>query len=142
MKKEITLVRTLHAPREEVWKAWTDPTKVAMWWGPDGVTTPTCEIDLRVGGTFYFVMLAGEELGPLNGQRWPGGGEFLEIVEPERLVFRNNALDENEEVLLHGKTIVTLEGNTTVTVTTSAEGTAPGTEEMIEGMEQGWNQQL
>jgi uncharacterized protein YndB with AHSA1/START domain len=145
MKKEIILHRTIAAPRERVWKAWTDPTEVAQWWGPDGVTIPTIEIDLREGGNLYIVMLAGEELGALAGQKWPMGGTFKEIVEPQKLVFSNNAFDEAGGVLLTGETAVTFEeenGATNVTVTTSAEGDAPGTDMMLAGMDAGWNQQL
>lgn len=145
MKREITLTRTLNAPRERVWQAWTDPTELAQWWGPNGVTIPVSEIDLRVGGSLRIVMLAGEEMGPMAGQRWPMEGVFKEIVEPEKLVFSNNALDEMGTILLSGETIVTFEEdgeNTKLTVITSAEGDGPGTDMMLAGMEPGWNQQL
>ncbi len=145
MKKEITIVRTLDASRERVWKAWTDPKELAQWWGPNGVTIPTSEVDLRVGGTLYIVMLAGKELGPLAGQKWPMKGVFTEIVESEKLVFSNDALDEAGNVLLSGVTTITFEeesGKTKLTVITSAAGDAPGTDMMLQGMEPGWNQQL
>ncbi len=145
MKKEITLNRVLDVAPERVWRAFTDADEVKQWWGPDGVTIPECDIELKVGGALYIVMLAGDTLGPLAGARWPMKGMFEEIIKPEKLVFSNNAVDEAGNVLLTGTTSVTLEAadnGTYLTVTTSAEGTAPGTEQMIGGMEQGWNQQL
>lgn len=138
-------MRTLNASREHVWKAWTDPKELAQWWGPNGVTIPTSEIDLRVGGHIHIVMLAGKEMGPLAGQKWPMNGVFKEIVEFEKLVFSNNAVDEEGNILLSGETVVTFEvedGKTKLTVVTSAEGDKPGTEMMLQGMEPGWNQQL
>ena len=81
----------------------------------------------------------------MAGQKWPMKGVFTEIVEPEKLVFSNNAIDEAGNVLLSGETTVTFaeeNGKTKLTVTTSAEGDAPGTDMMLQGMEPGWNQQL
>ncbi|MDR3571600.1 MAG: SRPBCC domain-containing protein [Candidatus Pacebacteria bacterium] len=145
MKKEIMIARTFDASRERVWKAWTDAKELAQWWGPSGVTIPISEVDLRVGGALYIVMLAGKEMGPLAGQKWPMKGVFKEIVELEKLVFSSDALDETGNVLLSGKTTVTFEdegGKTKLTVIASATGDAPGTEFMLQGMKPGWNQQL
>ena len=58
MEKEITLARTVDASLERVWKAWTLPSELTQWWGPNDVTIPECEVDLRVGGIFYIVMEA------------------------------------------------------------------------------------
>jgi uncharacterized protein YndB with AHSA1/START domain len=143
-KKEITIVRTYNAPREKVWQAWTDPKQVSQWWAPNGFTTPTVEIDPKVGGELYIVMLAGENLGQMSGMKAPMKGVFSEVTPPEKLVFSNNALDESGNVLLSGVTSVLFEdvgGKTKMTVTTNAEGTAPMTDMMLAGMEQGWNEQ-
>ena len=145
MKKELTLVRTLDASRERVWAAWTNPQEVARWWGPNGVTIPTSEIDLRVGGAVYIIMLAGKELGPLAGQRWPMRGIFTEIIEPTKLVFTTSALDDAGAVILSGETTVLLEGEggkTRLTIKTSVSGDTPAVAQMLQGMEPGWNQQL
>ena len=53
---EIIISRTFNAPRELVFKAWTDPTLFVHWWGPFPTTNPVCEIDLRPGGAFRWVM--------------------------------------------------------------------------------------
>jgi uncharacterized protein YndB with AHSA1/START domain len=143
--KELTLTRIFDAPRELVWRAWTDPELMAKWWGPNGVTNPTAEIDARVGGKMYIVMLAGEELGPLAGQRWPMRGEFQEIQEPERLAFKNQAVDEDGNVLLDGVTTVTFEevdGKTKMTMRAAVKGVSPQAPQMLEGMEAGWTQSL
>jgi uncharacterized protein YndB with AHSA1/START domain len=49
-KKELHMTRECDAPREQVFKAWTDPELVKQWWGPKGVTIPTCELDVKPGG--------------------------------------------------------------------------------------------
>ena len=63
-RKELTITRIFDAPRAMVWKAWTDPRIVTKWWGPRGVTIPTCEVDVSRVGKINIVVLAGEELGP------------------------------------------------------------------------------
>jgi uncharacterized protein YndB with AHSA1/START domain len=143
--KELTITRTFDAPRELVFKAWTDPEMLAKWWGPRGVTNPVSEIDLRVGGTIYIVMLAGEEMGPLAGQRWPMKGIFQEIDEPGKIVFTNQAIDESGNVLIDGVTTVTLEeqdGKTQLTLHATAKAMAPQAVEMIAGMNEGWTQSI
>ncbi|HEY1835740.1 MAG TPA: SRPBCC domain-containing protein [Candidatus Saccharimonadales bacterium] len=142
---ELALTRVFDAPRELVFKAWTDPALVAKWWGPKGVTNPVSEVDARIGGKLHVVMLAGEELGPMAGQRWPMRGEFKELVEPERLVFTNQAVDENDNVLLDGLTTVIFEeenGKTKLTMHTAVKGMSPQAPQMLEGMEAGWSQSL
>lgn len=144
-QKELTITRILNAPREKVWKAWTDPEELAKWWGPNGVTNPECSIDARVGGTIRVVMLAGPELGELAGQRWPMEGTFIEVTEPERLVFKSNAVTEDGRVLIEGVTTVTLteeEGKTRLTLHATAAGVAPEAPQMLAGMEAGWTQSI
>jgi uncharacterized protein YndB with AHSA1/START domain len=100
---EVTLVRVLDAPRDLVWKVWTDPEQLAQWWGPKGFTNPVCEIDVRRGGKIRIDMH-----GP-TGEVYPTTGIFHEIDPPSRIVFESAALDENGKVLLEGFTIVTFE---------------------------------
>ena len=56
LERELTLTRVFDAPRELVFQAWTDPAHLKQWWGPQGFTTPACEVDLRVGGAWKIVM--------------------------------------------------------------------------------------
>lgn len=145
MEKYITLTRNFNAPRERVWSAWTNEAQVAQWWAPRGFTSPTCRVNAKVGGEIYIIMQAGENLGPLSGMKAPMKGTFSEVVEPEKLVFTNEALDDKGNTLLEGTTTVTFEdagGGTKLIVHTGAAGEAPGVEQMLGGMEQGWNEQL
>jgi uncharacterized protein YndB with AHSA1/START domain len=54
--REIVVTRVFDAPRELVFDAFTDPAHISNWWGPDGFTTTTHEMDVRPGGTWRFVM--------------------------------------------------------------------------------------
>lgn len=143
-KKELTLTRTLNAPRDLVFKAWTDPKMIEQWWGPRGVTNPTCEWDAKPGGKIHIVMLAGEELGPMAGQEWPMTGEMREVVEPEKLVFTANAIMDGKAIL-ENLTTVTLEEDgeqTRMTVHIQVTMTTPEAAGPLSGMEQGWSEQL
>ncbi len=79
--REIVISRVFDAPRELVWKAWTEPQHVAQWWGPNGFTTTIEKMDFRVGGVWKLTMH-----GP-DGRDYPNSSVFREIVKPERIVF-------------------------------------------------------
>ncbi|HEV2132933.1 MAG TPA: SRPBCC domain-containing protein [Terracidiphilus sp.] len=78
--ERMVVTRIFDAPRELVWKAWTDPKYVMQWWGPKGFTAPFCEMDFRVGGKFLYCMRAPD------GQEFWNGGEYHEIVPHEKIV--------------------------------------------------------
>jgi uncharacterized protein YndB with AHSA1/START domain len=78
---EIIISRLLHAPRELVWEAWTNPKHVVNWWGPRGFTNTTKQHDFRVGGYWEHTMH-----GP-DGTNYPNKAKFLEIVPLERITF-------------------------------------------------------
>lgn len=80
-ENEILLSRVLHAPRELVWEAWTNPKHVVNWWGPRGFTNTTKRHEFRVGGYWEHMMH-----GP-DGTNYPNKAKFLEIVPLERIVF-------------------------------------------------------
>ncbi|HUG12300.1 MAG TPA: SRPBCC domain-containing protein [Opitutaceae bacterium] len=79
--REIVIWRAFRAPRELVWKAWTDPELVVKWWGPRGFTTTIETMDLRVGGVWKLMMH-----GP-DGTNFPNKSIFKEIVPFERIVY-------------------------------------------------------
>jgi uncharacterized protein YndB with AHSA1/START domain len=148
-RKELTITRTFDAPRAMVWKAWTDPTIVTKWWGPRGVTIPTCEVDARRGGKINIVMLAGKELGPAAGQEWPMTGTFEDVTPQDRLVFTAIALQDRKgsQTLLETRTTVTfddLQGKTklTVHILITKSSDTPEAKFAIHGMEGGWSQTL
>jgi uncharacterized protein YndB with AHSA1/START domain len=138
-ERELVITRVFDAPRRRVFKMWTDPKHVAQWWGPNGFTNPVCEIDPRPGGAIRIVMRAPD------GAEHPMIGMFREIVEPERLVFTNIAVDEDGNHLLEGLTTVTFAehgGKTRLTLQTRAVGLVARAVSMIEGMEAGWTQSI
>jgi len=107
----LQLKRTFNAPREKVFKAWTDPKQMKKWIIPqDGFTVPAVEVDLRVGGKYRIEMLSPE------GICHTAVGSYREIVVPEKLVFTWFWENRPEE----GETLVTIEfyeqGNSTEVV--------------------------
>lgn len=85
---ELVIERVFDAPRELVWRAWTEPEHFMQWWGPEGFTTPHCTIDLRVGGHLHFCMHSDE-----YGDFW-AGGVFYEVDPPAKLVYGDYFADE------------------------------------------------
>ncbi len=85
---EITITRVFDAPRELVWKAWTEPERVMRWWGPKGFTAPVCRIDLREGGKYLNAMRSPE------GKDYWSKGIYREVAAPERLVMTDSFADE------------------------------------------------
>ena len=130
--ERMVVTRVFDAPRELVWKAWTDPKYVMQWWGPKGFTAPVCKIDFRVGGKFLFCMRTPD------GQEGWNGGEYYEIVlhekivssmyfadsegnrlEPEQYGSEHEAIDDAHDVILfedigNGQTKLTFIGNETM----------------------------
>jgi uncharacterized protein YndB with AHSA1/START domain len=89
--QEVLITRIFEAPREQVFKAWTDPDEVAAWYGPEHFDTPRerIHIDLRVGGRYELTMV---QRGA--GTEFAVGYEILELVEPELIVLRSDPLPE------------------------------------------------
>jgi uncharacterized protein YndB with AHSA1/START domain len=88
--QEITITRVFDAPREIVWKAWTEPEQLARWWGPRGCSNPLARItmDVRPGGAFSVTSVSDED-----GSEVTSRGVYREVAEPERLVFDEPAGD-------------------------------------------------
>ena len=94
----ITYMRVFDAPRERVWKEWTEPEAFADWFGGTEAEIPVASVsmDVRPGGTWQATMFAGPERREI---RWKG--EYLEVVEPERLVLTvTDRPDEDARELL------------------------------------------
>jgi uncharacterized protein (TIGR02246 family) len=79
--QDLEITRVFDAPRELVWKAWTDREQAVRWWGPRGFTLPCYEIDIRPGGRWRVCMRA-----PDGEAHW-AHGVYKEIVENQRLVY-------------------------------------------------------
>lgn len=78
--REFIISRLFDAPRELVWQAWTDPRRMARWWGPHHFANPVCELDPRPGGSWRIVMRGAD------GVDFPAKGVYHEVVKPERIV--------------------------------------------------------
>jgi uncharacterized protein YndB with AHSA1/START domain len=138
-EQELVLTRVFDAPRELVFKAWTDPKHVAQWWGPHGFTNPVCELDVRPGGAIRIHMR-----GP-DGTVYPMTGVCQEIVEPERLVFTSAALGADGNLMFEVLTTVTFaeqNGKTKQTMRARVIKTTAQAAQYLAGMEAGWTQSL
>jgi len=79
---EFSITRTFDAPRELVWRAWTEESQLAHWLHPFGVSNDSLAFDVRVGGEYRYTMTNDE-----TGERFPTAGSYLEVEPFERLVF-------------------------------------------------------
>jgi len=79
-ERELVTTHTFDAPRELVWKAWTDPKLIPKWWGPRRYSTVVDKMDVRPGGRWRFVQRDAE------GNEYGFHGEYREVVPPRRLV--------------------------------------------------------
>jgi uncharacterized protein YndB with AHSA1/START domain len=138
-ERTVTITRVFDAPRELVFKLWTDPKHMAQWWGPRGFTNPVCELDVRVGGKIRIDMRAPD------GTVYPMTGTFREIMPPRRLIFEAVAEDRDGNPLLRSLTMVTFAdegGKTKLIVHADAVGLSAVAPQMLAGMEAGWTQSL
>ncbi len=136
---DLIMTRVFDAPRELVWKAWTDPKLVSQWWGPKGFTNPRCEWNARPKGSIHIDMRAP------NGVVYPMSGTFQEVVEPERMVFVSSALDENGKSMFDIVNTVLFadeRGKTSVTLTAQVISATELAPQYLKGMEMGWTQSL
>jgi uncharacterized protein YndB with AHSA1/START domain len=144
----LVIERVFDAPRELVWKAWTDPEMAMRWWGPKGFTAPSCQIDFRVGGKSLFAMQSPDYN---EGRPIWSTGVYKEIVPLERIVTTDCFADENGNVvpashygmtddfpleMLVTVTFEDLGGKTKMTL--RHEGLPAG--ETLEGAGSGWNE--
>ena len=94
-EREVIGTRVYDAPRELVWKAWTDPNIITKWWGPNGFTTTTESMDLKPDGTWKFIMH-----GP-DGRDYKNKIVYIEVKKPARLVYRHAGDEETEPIKFH-----------------------------------------
>jgi uncharacterized protein YndB with AHSA1/START domain len=128
--------REFAAPRELVWRAWTEPDRLVRWFGPKGFQSTVEALDLRPGGRFRIVMRSDE------GKLYPMAGVYREIVPPVRLVY-----SETSEGLPGGEALVTItfverEGRTRMTMHTEFATEADRDAAIALGVEGGWRETL
>lgn len=141
LKYELEITRVFNAPRELVWKAWTDPECLKQWLGPKGFATTHLAYDVRPGGTWRnCLQWTGAEpawIGKTWDDLWQGG-RYLEVVAPERLVLTFQW--EGRTDIPCDKTVITirlreLEGKTVM----HFHQAFFSTEEQRDAHGQGWN---
>lgn len=143
-EREIVITRIFNAPRELVFKAWTDPQHIAQWWGPKGFTTRVTEMELRPGGQWCYVMVAPD------GTEYPAKGVFREIVPSERIVTSDEFGEGIEKVLdidlpqgmVTTTTFENLEGKTKLTIRIVHESADDRRKHEEMGVLGGWNSSL
>lgn len=86
--RALVYCRTFDAPRAVVWKAWTEPSKIAAWWGPSGFGNTIQTMEVRVGGPWVFTMH-----GP-DGTDYPNHVTYLEVDEPSKLVYNHGTAEQ------------------------------------------------
>jgi uncharacterized protein YndB with AHSA1/START domain len=135
-RREVRITRTFDAPRELVFRAWTDPDQLAEWLAPAGLEVPrsSVEVDARPGGLIAYAMLD-----PGDGREYPVRWEIVELTEPELLVLDSPPQPEFGFVERMTTRVVFEEDGdrTTVTITQG-----PHTDETIQDAEAGWTSVL
>ena len=135
----LTLTRGFDAPRGGVFRAWTDPGRVARWWGPHHFTNPVCDLDARPGGAIRIHMRD-----PAGGVH-PLRGMFHEVEAPRRLALTLIAEDDGGRILI--ETFMTAAfsergAKSTLALQIRVVQCAPEFAEARAGMAEGWSQSL
>jgi len=147
--RPFVISRTFDAPRELLWRAWTERARLMEWFGPQGFTMPAAKMDFRPGGSFHYCLAAP------NGHEMWGKFVYREISAPERIVLVNSFSNEDGGITRHPMsptwplemlstfTLAEQNGKTTATVEWSplnatAEERATF-DAAHEGMKQGWS---
>jgi uncharacterized protein YndB with AHSA1/START domain len=136
--RELVLTRLIDAPREKLYRAWTEPALMKQWFAPRPWTTPHVEVDLRPGGANLIVMRSPE------GQEFPNAGVYLEVVPNQRLVFTDAykaGWEPSEKPFFTG--IITFEeeaGKTRYTARARHWNTADKEAHEKMGFHEGWGQ--
>jgi uncharacterized protein YndB with AHSA1/START domain len=149
LSKEFVLKRVINAPRDLVWRAFTEAEHLKHWWGPKGFTMLSCKMDLRPGGVFHYGMQS-----PDGAEMW-GKWTFREIVPPESITMLVSFSDKDGGITRHpfapdwpremlGTTTFTAQGNKTLLTTKTVafnptEIERKAFEAGFGGMEQGFN---
>lgn len=144
MSTQLTITRVFDAPRELVWKAWTEPDMIMKWWSPAGYTAPMAKVDFKVGGKYLMAMRSPE------GQDFYSTGIYTEVVPMDRIVFTDSFADADGNVVsaavygmgdtipLESRVIVQFEDQGSKTRMTLTHSGLPQ-DEHLELTKAGWN---
>jgi uncharacterized protein YndB with AHSA1/START domain len=152
MQNPIIITRVFNAPREQVWKAWTEAEEIKKWWGPKDFTAPDIRIDFREGGKYVYCMRGSASPGT-PAQDLYSAGVFEEIVPLEKIVVTDSFADKDGNHISpssYGMEGMPEKMHLTVTFEDEAEGktklTLTYTDQIPEDHKQnmlaGWNQSL
>lgn len=147
-ESEFVISRVFDAPRELVWKAWTEAERLSQWWGPKGCTITVKALDFRPGGLFHYSMQMPD------GNQMYGKFAYQDLVSPERLIFTSSFADADANTIrapfseffpLEIHNILTLserESQTTLTMRgiplNASEAEQQFFKDMHASMQQGW----
>jgi len=134
---QILITREFHAPKHLVYKAWTTPELVKRWWAGLRGEVTSAEIDLRVGGTWRWVMIASS-----SGAEVAFHGEYKEIVENERLVFTEVYEGMPDASAVVTNTFTEAEGRTTLEILVQHESREGRDAHINSGMEGGMQESM
>jgi uncharacterized protein YndB with AHSA1/START domain len=129
--REVVMTRVFDAPRERVWKAYTDPDMIPKWWGPRYLVTTVDKMDLKAGGAWRYVSRAPD------GSEYGFHGVYREIVPLERIAWTFEFEGMPGHVSVDTVTFEELEGKTKVTVVSLFETRADRDGMVASGMEKG-----
>jgi uncharacterized protein YndB with AHSA1/START domain len=148
-KRELVISRMIEAPRELVWRAWTDPERIKKWWGPMHFTAPHIHIDLRVGGKYLYCMRSPD------GKDFWSTGMIREIVPLRKIVYTDSFADEegnivgadyygmNPDFPLESMVTVSFEDHDHHTLLTiKYDDVSSFPEKDLKDMQAGWNESL
>jgi uncharacterized protein YndB with AHSA1/START domain len=136
--RELVITRLIDAPREKLFRAWTEPELLKQWFAPQPLTTPVAELDVRSGGSNRIVMRTPQ------GNELPNRGVYLEVIKNERIVFTDaytSAWEPSENPFLTVVVTFEDEGGKTRYTARALHWTVADREAHEEmGFHQGWNQ--
>jgi uncharacterized protein YndB with AHSA1/START domain len=122
--RNLVIERTFEAPPDLIWKMWTQPEHFAAWYGPTGASIPVAKMDVRVGGARLVCM---EMSTPDGAMKMWFSGEYLEVIENQRLVYTDAMSDENGNVMSPEQTGIPADHPTTTEVRVELEEVSRGT---------------
>lgn len=137
--KPLNIQRTLQAPRQAVWDAWTQPEQFKQWFMPAPYSVADCELDVRPGGNLRVDTQAPD------GSIQPMTGEYKVVEEPSKLVMTGAPLGPDGEKLFevqHTLVLTETDGQTTMEITSEVLSAGPDAEPYLSGMGPGLNQAL
>ena len=137
--QDVVITLSFDAPREAVFKAWTEPEQLAQWFGPRGYSVPSPEIEPRPEGAVRL------DLRAPDGTHYPNRGTVREIEAPERFAFETSLPDDKGMPILHVLNTVTLSedhGRTTLTLKAHVLDATPEAAKFVEQMHAGWSETL